>query len=145
MELSNRLGYGTLIGCATTSAAILALMFARQSIQEYYSTLDWLGDYLWIVVPYVALVISTAVAWRSRSFSGWILASVIIAMVTNPALYFLVYIVCGGHEDESNTWTLFAGPVMTWNVLCALLIAAVTVRVIQSFRRRSGSEARNTR
>jgi biotin transporter BioY len=101
--------------------------------------LDWIGEYLWIFAPYVALAISTAVAWRSRFFSVWILASVIIATVTNPALYCLVYVVCGGRENESNTWTLFVGPVMTWNVLGALLIAAVTVRVVQSFRRRSKS------
>jgi hypothetical protein len=48
--LSNRLGMASLLCCTLACSFILALMLARQ---------DWVGEYLWIVAPYVAVAIST--------------------------------------------------------------------------------------
>jgi hypothetical protein len=50
-------------------------------------------------------------------------------------MYFLIWIMLGGRENEGNAWTLFVGPVMTWNVLGAFLVLAVIVRIVQSVRR----------
>jgi len=97
------------------------------------------------VAPYVAVAISTAIAWRSRFFSGWILASIVFVTVTNPALYFLVYLVLGGRENEGNGWTLFFGPILTWNELGAFLVVAAIVRVVQSVLQRQRNCCEETR
>ena len=138
-QLSHRLGIGSLLICAVACAIILALILARQSksYERFLPVSDWAGEYLWVVAPYVALAITSAVSWSSRFFSGWDLACVVFATVTNPAVYFLLYLVFGGRENESNTWTLFVGPVITWNELGAFLVVAVIVRVVQSVRQRS--------
>jgi hypothetical protein len=72
------------------------------------------------------------VAWRSRFFSAWVLACVISATVTNPALWFLFYLFGGGKEDAANTWTLVAGTGIAWMELGAFLLVAVTVRLVQA-------------
>lgn len=129
----NRLMIGSLLCCALACALILALMLARQSKSPGS---DWVGELLWVVAPYVALAIASIVAWRSRFFSAWIFACGVFATLTNPALFFLANLALGGRENESNAWTLFVGPVITWNVLGAFLLVAVIVRVVQSVRQR---------
>src|ERR1700740_615089 len=64
-SITNGLGIAPLVGGPVPCACRLALMFVRQSAQGIFQPSYWLGEYLWIVAPYGALAMATALAWRS--------------------------------------------------------------------------------
>ena len=87
-HFSNRLGIGSLMGCAFASALILALMLAKQSGEQIRQVDDWAGNTCgsWLLLsPWRS---RPAFAWRSRFFSGWNLAGVVFVTVNNPAVCF---------------------------------------------------------
>jgi hypothetical protein len=132
----NPLGVSSLVLCAAVCVLVLALLPP-----------DHIFEGLWVMAPYVALAISSAVAWRSRFFSRWVFACSVFTTLTNPAIYLLVYLAFGGHENSSNTWTFFSGPVVMWSEIGAFLAVSVIVRVVQSVlsRRKSLPERTDKR
>ena len=130
-QFFNRPGNVSLLGCASALVFVLALMTAHR-----WPVGDWGAEELLLMGPYVAITIAGAVSWGSPFFSRWVLACVVTATVANPAVWYLVYFVSGGRENVTNTWYLFIGAVIAWDVLGGFLVVAVLVRLYQWVRRR---------
>jgi hypothetical protein len=144
-QLVNRSGIGSLLCCVVNCVLILGLYSAWQSSSPFS---DWAGEYLWVVVPYFGTAIATVIAWRSRFFSGWIFASILVFTLTNPTLYFLATLAFGWRKPDSNEtagWALFGLPVMTNFALLGLLVAGVVVRRIEWILQRKGVSERPRR
>jgi hypothetical protein len=129
LERSSRLGIWSLACSASACVVVLVLTLANRA------ELEWPLDLFLMISPYVALVIASAVAIRSRYFSGWILVCTVCAVVTNPAVYLLISLTQGGRLDEASAWVPLIGAVIAWNELGAALVLALIARVAVSYWR----------
>ncbi len=123
-------------------------MLAARSPAPVFPVSHWAPEYLWAVAPFVGAAIASAVAWRSRFFSGWIFAATLVLTLTNPTLYLLIGLALGWRKpdaDEGVGWLLFGLPVVTDVQLGALLIGGVVVRLIRADLERRGVSERRRR
>ncbi len=129
-QSSRRLAIASLLCCVIVCACLLALMLTNRSTRELLErgeVGEWAVGYVWMVSPYVVLSILSALFRNSQFFSWWILACVVIATVTNQALYYLLF------EGGNNTGVAMAmglGSLFTWIELGVLLAVGVVVRVV---------------
>jgi hypothetical protein len=138
MKSHNPFAIVLLLSCALSCILVLALMLA---LHEPQHTPEWGLEYLWVVAPYFVAAIAGLFAWRSRFFSGWILASILLAPFANPPLHFLVWSVFRPSKPDPHDaagWALFGYPVIFGSELVALFVAGVVVRALESVIQRLG-------
>jgi len=126
---ATRLGIWSLASSAAVSLVVLALLVANRA------ELDWPPDLFLILPPYLVLVIASVVARRNRYSSGCVLATTVVATLTNPAVYVLFRLTAGGHLDESSGWLPFIGAILAWNELAAAVVLSLLTRTVVAYRR----------
>jgi len=138
----NRFGIASLLLCVAYCALLLALVVATDPLandagEQHFRALAL--DYLWLAAPFVGAALASALAWRSRFFSRWVFASILVLMLTSRALYRLgLLAVAGGQRmGESIQWELFGTPFVQGFEFLLLLGSGVLIRAIYSASQRA--------